>query len=232
MFGIPALSPILASHFSPSHKTILDLVNYDEKTTTVKSMKKIWSSLSTLKKVLVVVVSFFVVSGILGSLFGQETTTPTPSSSESTIAKTTPATVAPSPESALRKFVEKEAGNSTNLDGYTGRIKSLDVSGEQVLIDMHGSENLTDGMVKSANRRLVLNAITAYQKSGLTASEIFISVWYPLTDNLGNTTLRRVLSYGFSAAQISKINAENVDTKNMDTNFADISTGIYPAFRW
>ena len=191
-------------------------------------MKKTWSSLSTLKKVLVVVISFFVISGILGSLFGEDTKTTTPSSSDSTVAKTAPA----SPESALRKLVEKEAGDSTNLDGYSGRIKSLDVSDEQVLIDMHGSENITDGMVKSANRRLVLDAITAYQKSGLTATEVFISVWYPLTDNLGNTTLRRVLSYGFSAAQISKINAENVDTKNMDSNFADVSTAIYPAFRW
>lgn len=195
-------------------------------------MKKTWSSLSTLKKVLVVVFSFFVISGILGSLFGEDTKTATPSSSDSTVAKTAPATVPASPESALRKLVEKEAGDSTNLDGYSGRIKSLDVSDEQVLIDMHGSENLTDGMVKSANRRLVLDAITAYQKSGLTATEIFISVWYPLTDNLGNATLRRVLSYGFSAAQISKINAENVDTKNMDSNFADVSTAIYPAFRW
>ena len=136
-----------------------------------------------------------------------------------------------SPQGRLAAAVLKESGN-TNIKGYGNRIQNVEWTNAKTTIQLLGDENLSEGMTKSSNRRLVLEAITAYQKSGLISDTISIEIFYPLIDNLGNQTLNRVLGYGFSQDRISRIRAENVDPKQMDLNFADMYTSIHPAFRW
>jgi hypothetical protein len=194
-------------------------------------MKNRWNALSRTKKIVVAVVAFFLVTSIIGAIFPSEKKN---ESSTSSNVKTDESTIATalSPEQKLTKLINDSAGKDSNLDGINVRIKSLDIASDQVLIDMYGDENLTEGMMKSANRRLILKAIDAYQASGLKAKEVSISVWFPLVDEVGVSTLRRVLSYGFSASQIAKIQTENIDTKSMDNGMADVYTVVYPAFRW
>jgi hypothetical protein len=194
-------------------------------------MKNRWNALSRTKKIMVAVVAFFLVTSIIGAIFPSEKKTESSSSSNVKTDESTIAT-ALSPEQKLTKLINDSAGKDSNLDGINVRIKSLDIASDQVLIDMYGDENLTEGMMKSANRRLILKAIDAYQASGLKAKEVSISVWFPLVDEVGVSTLRRVLSYGFSASQIAKIQTENIDTKSMDNGMADVYTVVYPAFRW
>lgn len=136
-----------------------------------------------------------------------------------------------SPEGRLTAAILEETGK-TNIKEYGERIRLVEWSGEQTLIRILGNENISSGLTKSSNRRLVLETITAYQKSGLSSEIIAIEVFYPLVDNLGNETLNKVLGYGFTQERITKIQAGNIDTKMMDTNFADLFTAIHPAFRW
>lgn len=194
-------------------------------------MKNLWNALTRTKKIVVAVVAFFFVTSIIGAIFPSEKKT---ESSSSSIVKTEDSLIATelSPEQKLTKLINDSAGKDSNLEGINVRIKSLDIAADQVLIDMYGDENITEGTMKSANRRLILKAIDAYQESGLTAEEVSISVWYPLVDEVGVSTLRRVLSYGFTAPQIARIQTENIDTKSMDNGMADVYTAIYPAFRW
>lgn len=197
------------------------------------SFKNFWKPLPKRVKVLLSIAGVFVFFSLLGIIFPadeQTASTPTlPSSVDSAESTTTnPLT----PKQKLTKLINETAGNDSNLEGINVRVKSIDIADDQVLIDMYGDENLTQGLMKSANRRLVLDAIDAYQSSGLNADQVSISVWYPLVDEAGVATLRRVLSYGFSSSQIARIQTENIDTKRMDNGMADTYTAIYPAFRW
>lgn len=135
------------------------------------------------------------------------------------------------PQGRLSAAVRKETGK-TNLKGYGDRIQLVEWSSAETTIQLLGDENLSTGLTKSSNRRLVLEAITGYQKSGLSSETIVIEVFYPLVDNLGNESLNRVLRYGFSQERISVIRPENVDPKQMDSNFADLFTSIHPTFLW
>ncbi len=202
-------------------------------------MKNVWNNLSRRKKIVIAVVAFFFVTSIIGAIFPSGNNTESTRSSvvkndETTTTPELSTTITPelSPEQKLTELINDSAGKDSNLDGINGRVKMLDIAEDQVLIDMYGDENLTEGLTKSANRRLILKAIDAYQKSELSADEVAISVWFPLVDEVGVSTLRRVLSYGFTAAQIAKIQTENIDTKSMDNGMADVYTVIYPAFRW
>jgi hypothetical protein len=100
------------------------------------------------------------------------------------------------------------------------------------LIRLLGSENITSGLTKSSNRRLVLETIKAYQSAGLTSQFIAIDVYYPLVDNLGTEKLYRILGYGFTQDRIMAITADNIDTERMDENFADEFTFVHPEFQW
>jgi hypothetical protein len=200
-------------------------------------MKNKWNNLSTPKKIIVAIVAFFVFMTLLGVIFpaDSEDTNQTSSSQQdkdSDATTTTTSAIELTPKQKLTALINEEAGNDSNLDGINVRIKSLDIAQDQILIDLYGDENLTSGLMKSANRRLILKAIDAYQSSGLTADQVSISVWFPLVDEAGVATLRRVLSYGFSASQIARIQTANIDTKRMDSGMADVYTAIYPAFRW
>jgi hypothetical protein len=200
-----------------------------------KSFNKFWAPLSKGRKVLYSVGAVFVFLFLLGMISPteeQSTSTPTLPSSVNTDETTTSSNAALTPKQKLTKLINESAGDDSSLDGINVRVKSLDIADDQVLIDLYGDENLTEGLLKSSNRRLVLDAIDAYQSSGLIADQVSISVWFPLVDEAGVETLRRVLSYGFSAAQIARIQTENIDTKNMDNGMADTYTAIYPAFRW
>jgi hypothetical protein len=136
-----------------------------------------------------------------------------------------------SPTGRLTSAVSKATGKS-NVSGYGDRIQLLEWTEEQTLIRLLGDENLTSGLMKSANRRLVLDSIEAYQSSGLTSQTIVIDVYYPLVDNVGAEKLYRVLGYGFTQERISAIQTENIDTKRMDVGFADDFTYVHPAFVW
>ena len=136
-----------------------------------------------------------------------------------------------SPVARLIAAVSKETGK-TNIEGYGDRIQLVEWSQEQTLIRVLGTENLTSGLTKASNRRLVLDGIRAYQESGLSSEFIAIEVYFPLVDNLGAENLRRVLGYGFTQERISLIQTQNIDTKRMDTNFADEFTYVHPAFAW
>ena len=136
-----------------------------------------------------------------------------------------------SPQGRLADAVFEETGK-TNIKGYGDRVQLVEWSDEQTLIRLLGDENITDGTTKSSNRRLVLETISAYQQSGLSSEIIAIEIFYPLIDNLGNESLYKVLGYGFTQERITQISSQNIDTKRMDTNFADIFTIIHPSFRW
>lgn len=135
------------------------------------------------------------------------------------------------PQGRLSTAVQKETGK-TNLKGYGERIQLVEWSSAKTTIQLLGDENLSAGLTKSSNRRLVLEAIAGYQKTGLSSETIVIEVFYPLVDNLGNESLSRVLGYGFSQERISMIQPENIDPKLMDSGFADLFTSIHPSFRW
>jgi len=134
------------------------------------------------------------------------------------------------PEGRLSSAVLKETGK-TNLKGYGSRIQLVEWSSAKTTIQLLGDENISTGLTKSSNRRLVLETIAAYKKSGLSSETIVVEVFYPLVDNLGNESLNRVLGYGFSQERISRIQPDNIDPKQMDSNFADLFTSIHPAFR-
>jgi hypothetical protein len=135
------------------------------------------------------------------------------------------------PSGQLTDLVGKATGKS-NLNGYGDRIQLAEWTEEQTLIRLLGDQNLTSGLMKSANRRLVLDAIKAYQSAGLTSEFIAVDIYYPLVDNLGTEKLYRVLGYGFTQERIMAINTDNIDTKRMDENFADEFTYVHPEFRW
>jgi hypothetical protein len=193
-------------------------------------MKNSWNALSRGKKIVVGVVGFFLVMSLIGVLFGSDTATV--SDSDEVPSATSESKEPESPLEKLTKAVREEAGDKTNLDGYSDRIKEISVTNEIVAIDLMGSDNLTEGLVKGANRGLVLDAIKAYQKASVSSEKLAITIWFPLVDNLGNAELDEVLIYEFSSSQIEKINPEGVDTKRMDENFADVYTYVHPAFEW
>ena len=140
---------------------------------------------------------------------------------------------ATTPAGIIEAAVIQEAGKSSNIDGSGGkRIKYILVSSEKIDIEIYGDENLSEGLTKSANRRLVLDTIKAVQDVKVGFSEVTIKVFYPLVDKLGNTTIDKVLSYTFTSDQLMKINTANIDTKNMDNGFADVDQFIHPAFAW
>lgn len=136
-----------------------------------------------------------------------------------------------SPQGRLADAILVETGK-TNIKGYGDRVQLVEWSDEQTLIRLLGDENITEGTTKSSNRRLVLETISAYQQSGLSSEIIAIEIFYPLIDNLGNESLSKILGYGFTQEQITLIRSENIDTKRMDINFADLFTIIHPSFRW
>ena len=140
---------------------------------------------------------------------------------------------ATTPAGIIEAAVIKEAGNSSSIDGAGGkRVKYILVSSKKIDIEIYGDENLSEGLTKSANRRLVLDTIKAVQDANVNFSEATIKVFYPLVDKLGNTTIDKVLSYTFTGAQLAKINTGNIDTHNMDNDFADVGQFIHPAFAW
>lgn len=144
-----------------------------------------------------------------------------------------PSNVVLSPVGKLEQVILKETGSKSNLKETSGaRMRSFTFSGGRVVIEMNGDENLSSGLTKSANRRLVLKAIKGLQKSAVTFDSAVIAVYYPLVDNLGNTSVDQVLKYSFSAARVVAINTDNVDTHGMDVGFADIATIVHPAFAW
>jgi hypothetical protein len=193
-------------------------------------MKNSWDKLSRGKKIVFAIIASFVVLSSVGALFGSDTTSTSNSSdpfSDSSISQ--------NPESAedkLAKAIRGEAGDTTNLEGYSDRIKELSITDEMVSISLMGSDNLTEGLVRGANRNLVLDAIKAYQNAALTSEKLSITIWFPMVDNLGNSELDEILIYEFSSDQIRKIYPHGVDTKGMDENFADLYTYIHPAFEW
>jgi hypothetical protein len=193
-------------------------------------MKNSWNNLSRGRKIVFAIIASFVVLSLVGALFGSDTTNtsnPSNSSSDSSIPQ--------NPESAedkLAKAIRDAAGDRTNLEGYSDRIKDLSITDEMVSINLMGSDNLTEGLVKGANRNLVLDAIKAYQNAALTSEKLSITIWFPMVDNLGNAELDEVLIYEFSSEQVGKINPDGVDTKRMDDDFADLYTYIHPAFEW
>ena len=195
-------------------------------------MKINFSTWSRKKKVIVSVVAAFFALGLVGSVFGEDPETSRSNSSTETEVTTPKTTVAQSPTEILKARVEKEAGSKSNIDGYSARVRTVSVEDGQVTIEMNGQENISDGTTKSANRRLVLDAITALKASGVTYETAFIAVYFPLVDNLGGTSMDPVLRYTFSSAQIMRIQPDNVDTKGMDSNFADLGTSVHPAFAW
>ena len=152
-------------------------------------------------------------------------------SSISTNSKTENA-VFQTPEEELTELINTTAGNDSNIEGIDMRVRSLELTADEASIELYGDENLTEGLIKSSNRRLVLKTIDAYQASGIKAEQVNISVWFPLVDEAGVPTLRQVLSYGFSSSQIARIQTSNIDTERMDNGMADVYTSIYPAFRW
>lgn len=135
------------------------------------------------------------------------------------------------PVGRLTDAIRDETGKS-NIEGYGDRIQLVEFSEEQTLIRLLGSENITSGLTKSSNRRLVLETIKAYQSAGLTSQFIAIDVYYPLVDNLGTEKLYRILGYGFTQDRIMAITADNIDTERMDENFADEFTFVHPEFQW
>jgi hypothetical protein len=193
-------------------------------------MKNSWNNLSRGRKIVCAMIASFVVLSLVGALFGSDTTK-TSNSSDSSSDSSIPQ----NPESAedkLAKAIRDEAGDRTNIEGYSDRIKDLSITDEMVSINLMGSDNLTEGLVKGANRNLVLDAIKAYQNAELTSEKLSITIWFPMVDNLGNAELDEVLIYEFSSEQIGKINPAGVDTKRMDQDFADLYTYIHPAFEW
>jgi hypothetical protein len=211
---------------------------------------KIWKDRSTKGKVGVVLGALLVLSVVASALGdsdpasdAQETSTEVgetgvTSSTETTSAPevtSAPEETAPpeaaTPSERLTEAVLKETGKS-NVKGYGDRIQVVESSEEQTLVRLLGDENLTSGLTKSSNRRLVLEAITAYQSSGITSQFIAIEIYFPLVDNLGTEKLFRVLGYGFTQERIMAITPGNIDTKRMDENFADEFTFIHPSFRW
>jgi hypothetical protein len=136
------------------------------------------------------------------------------------------------PLEVLESNIKSEAGDSSNIQGYKNRIQVLTLDSSMIYLEMNGDDNLTEGTIKSSNRRLVLDAIRAIQNSKVAFDTAVIAVRFPLVDNLGNTTMDLVLKYGFSAGRLNQINTANIDTHNMDVDFADISTIIHPSFEW
>jgi hypothetical protein len=140
---------------------------------------------------------------------------------------------ATTPAGIIESAITKEAGKSSSIDGAGGkRVKYILVSNMKINIEIYGDENLSGGLTKSANRRLVLDVIKAVQVAKVGFHEATIKVFYPLVDKLGNTTIDEVLSYTFTGGQLMKINTGNIDTHNMDSGFADVDQFIHPAFAW
>lgn len=211
---------------------------------------KLWKDRSTKGKVGVVIVALFVLSVVASAFDDSDSvsdTQETPAGSgesgvtvqsetsaapETTSApEVTSAPEAATPSERLTEAVLKETGKS-NVNGYGDRIQVVESSEEQTLVRLLGDENLTSGLTKSSNRRLVLEAITAYQSSGITSQFIAIEIYFPLVDNLGAVKLFRVLGYGFTQERIMAITPGNIDTKRMDENFADEFTFVHATFRW
>jgi len=197
-----------------------------------------FSNWSRKKKTWVQVIGALAILGIVGAVFGEEpATSPSSSKEESATTKTAESTIStttnpPSPARIIRNQVESEAGTKSNLDGYESRVRNVLITDGVVTIEMNGDDNLSSGLVKSTNRRLVLDAISALKKAGVPFESADIFVYFPLVDNLGNVSMNAVLGYSFTVDRINQIQPENVDTKRMDSNFADLGTFIHPAFRW
>ena len=161
-----------------------------------------------------------IISVVLAVLFGIGSLT---GSSDKTETKT-PATNA-SPSDKLKFAVQEEVGSSV-------QIPTAFVAGDSATIMLTGSDNLTEGLIKSSNRRLVLKAIDGLRTSGVSYKKVVISVNFPLTDKLGNTSEEKVLEFAFSRNRIVQINTAGVDVHDMDYGFADINTFIHPSFAW
>jgi len=173
--------------------------------------------------------SFLLLVSIIPS--GDDSSSSGRSSGQSDTTQKAQTTQPATADAKLSAAVRKEAGKS-NIDNYGDRIQYIEWTEEQTLIRLLGDENLSSGLTKSSNRRLVLDAIEAYQSAGLASESIAIDIYFPLVDNLGNEKLYRVLGYGFTQERIMAINPGNIDTKRMDANFADEFTFVHPAFQW
>lgn len=198
----------------------------------------LWKDRSAKGKVGVVVGALFLVSVVASVVDDSdrvedaETSSVTTQATEVTSStEVAPTTEVATPSQRLADAILTETGRS-NIRGHGDRIQLVESSDEQTLIRLLGDENLTSGLTKGSNRRLVLRAITAYQAAGITSEFIAIDIYFPLVDNLGTVSLRRVLGYGFTQERIMAITPGNVDTKRMDANFADEFTFVHPAFRW
>ncbi len=204
---------------------------------TVGDMNIDFSSWSLKKKIVVGVVGALVVLGVIGAVFGEDPNSTSGGSSsgngDGIPAATAPKTTVPkTPAQILEERVKDEAGAKSNLEGYSSRIRTVTIENGIATIEMNGDENLTDGTTKSSNRRLVLDAIRALKSAGVAYDSAFIAVYYPLVDNLGAVSMEPVLRYSFSLERIGLIQPDNVDTKGMDYDFADLGTIVHPAFRW
>ena len=187
-------------------------------------MKFDFANWSVKKKIVVSVVGSLFTLSVVGAVFGEDPQTSNKNADNTTVPK--------SSSQVLLERVEKEAGKKSNLDGFSSRIRNVAIQGGKVSIEMNGNQNLTEGLTKSTNRRLVLDALKALKSSGVTYESAYIAVYYPLVNNLGEMSVLPVLRYTFSFEQIGRIQPENVDTKGMDRNFADLGTVVHPAFAW
>lgn len=72
----------------------------------------------------------------------------------------TQSTASLTPAERLEKYVLDETGDETNLKETGGsRLRALSLNDGKVVIEMNGDENISSGLTKSTNRRLVLKAI-------------------------------------------------------------------------
>lgn len=86
-----------------------------------------------------------------------------------------------------------------------------------VQVEYKGKENLSNGMTTKGMKMAVLEAVYEIKGLKMNISDVGISIKYPLTDKLGNTTDEYVIKSDFDKETIDKLNDDKyaIDLDNL-----------------
>lgn len=86
-----------------------------------------------------------------------------------------------------------------------------------IQVEYQGKENLSNSMTTKGMKMAVLEAVYAVKGLKMNISDVGISVKYPLTDKLGNTTDEYVIKSDFDKETIEKLNDDKyaIDVENL-----------------
>lgn len=159
----------------------------------------------------------------------EETTTATEAPT-TTQAPTTTVTEPPTQAELIEDAVADALGES-NRD-YEPRFTVTANPGLDIIVTWAISSNLTDGMTKDGARLEAVDILKAVREVATDYSGVRVEGTYPLVDQFGNSSEKRVVLASYSAETLSRFNWDQFNYKNIfEPNVAD-DVYLHPAFQY